>query len=329
MTRILCILLLAISISGCATVHRSDYAVTPQDVEQCVRTDVLAGPKKYPPPRIYDGEEISNIYLLYGVASLNAYLYKGPDGSIYESDGEYSKFTVSAYDNHWKRQPRITKPGGLALDYYFNDEETGILKILIAFRGTEFTSIGDWYSNLSLLTQLIPIKNQYDYAREAVAEIRAKANAVQGSKKLTFVTTGHSLGGGLAEHIAYAFPCTSAVVFDSSFVVNRFRLAEPFEDAQVVHIFDKNDELTFVRRLFLSDTESPTYKRYGINPVAQGTLQHSSERLIVGMAGMVAMCQTKPDNPPGCPKTDMRARRLYCGSKYATKEQNEPQCKFN
>lgn len=329
MINVLIFFLVAISLTGCATVYRSDYGVTAQDIEHCVRTDVLSGPKRYPPPGMYDSEEISNTYLLYGVASLNAYSYKAPNGDFYETEGEYSKFTVSAYDNTWEKQPRITKPGGLALDYYFNDQDAEVLKILIAFRGTELTSFSDWYSNLSWLTQLMPFKNQYDYAREAVVEIRTKAKTLQGTKKLTVVTTGHSLGGGIAEHIAYAFPCTSAVVFDSSFVANRFRLAEPFVDTQIVHIFDKNDELTFLRRLFFSDTESPTYMRYGINPVAQGTLQHSSERLIVGMAGTVAMCQARGGNPPGCPNSDVRARRFYCASRYAEKEQNEPQCKFN
>lgn len=319
--------LFATFISGCATVQRIDYAVTSQDIEQCVRTNVLSGPKVYPPPELYDPEEISNLYLLYGVASLNAYSYKATDGRIFESDGEYSNFTVRAYDSSWEKQPRSIKPGGLALDYYFNDQDPNVFRVMIAFRGTEFTSVGDWYSNLSWLTQLLPFKNQYDYARDAVVEIRSRANILRGKKKLSIITTGHSLGGGLAEHIAHAFPCTSAVVFDSSFVVNRFRLAEPFEDTQVVHIFDKNDELTFVRKLFLLDTKSATYKRYGINPVAQGTLQHSSERLIVGMAGTVAMCQAKPYNAPGCPKSDARARHLYCGSKYAHKEQHESQCK--
>jgi pimeloyl-ACP methyl ester carboxylesterase len=261
---------------------------------------------------------------------LNAYAYKAPDGSTYESDGEFSRFTLSAYSHSWSRQPRIIKPGGLALDYYFNNDDSEVLTILIAFRGTEFTSVADWFSNLSWLTQLIPIKNQYDFAREAVSEIRTRAKALAKGKKLTMITTGHSLGGGLAEHIAYAFPCSSAVVFDSSFVVNRFRLAEPFADAQVVHIFDKNDELTFLRRLLFSDSESQIYKRYGINPVAHGGLQHRSEPLAVGMARMVAMCQSDPTrcNPPGCPKNDQRARRLYCESNYARREQQEPQCKF-
>lgn len=330
MPRIFFSVAIVLSFVGCASVHRSDYGVTREDISGCKRTEILALPKVYPPPEIYDQEEIANIYIPYAVAALNAYAYKAPDGSTYESDGELSRFTLSAYSASWSRQPRIVKPSGLTLDYYFNDDDPEVLKILIAFRGTESSSAGDWFSNLSWITQLIPIKNQYDYAREAVSEVRARARVLAKGKKLTMLTTGHSLGGGLAEHVAYAFPCVSAVVFNSSFVVNRFRLAEPFDDAQVVHIFDKNDELTFLRRLFLSDSESPTYKRYGINPVARGGLQHKSEPLAVGMARMVAMCQSDPNrvNPPGCPKSDQRARRLYCESNYAKHEQQEAQCKF-
>lgn len=330
LTFILAFLVILALWTGRASMHRHDYGIIPDDLHTCVRTDIISGPKAYPPPGFYDAEEVSNIYLPYAVASLNAYTYRAKDGTLYESDGEYSRFTLGKYSKEWMRQKRIQKNGGLALDYYFNDSKPDIFTVLVAFRGTEFYSVGDWGANLSWFTQLIPIENQYDYAREAVAEIYTTAKVAANGKKLSIITTGHSLGGGLAEHIAYAFPCTSAVVFDSSFVVNYYRLAEPFDDAQVVHIFDKNDELTFVRRLFFSDKESPTYKRYGINPVAKRGLQHRSEPLAVGMAGMVAMCQADPTrtDPPGCPKTDIRARRLYCGSRYAEKEQNEPQCKF-
>jgi hypothetical protein len=315
-------------ITGCSNIHREDYGVKSEDLKSCVKTEIIEGPKKYPAPLFYNAEEISNIYLLYGVASLNTYTYTSPAGKVFASEGGFSKFTVAQYDASWVKQDRIFKANGLALDYYINDSDPEVYKVLIAFRGTEFDSFDDWYANLSWLTQLLPFKNQYDYSREAVAEIRTKVTAVKGQKKVSYIATGHSLGGGLAEHVADAFPCTSAVVFDTSFVVNRFRLAEPFEDAEVVHIFDKNDELTFVKRLFLSDSESPTYKRYGVNPVAKGTLQHSSERLVVGMAGTVAMCQVPGRDHSGCPLTDLKAKKLYCGSNYAKLEQAEPQCKF-
>ena len=90
----------------------------------------------------------------------------------------------------------------------------------------------------------------------------------------------------------------------------------------------KKDEMTSFRRLFLSHTESPTYKRYGLQLVHG--FHHALGPLAVGMARMVATCQADPTrtNPPGCPKTDARARRLFCGLNYARSEQNEPYCKF-
>jgi hypothetical protein len=323
--KILLALVLATVLCGCANVHRSDLKIADSATENCVRTEVISLPKAYPAPDFYDREEVANIYLPYAIAALNSYAYRSQDGTVYEATGEFSNFTLKQYDARWKKQARVLKPSGLALDYYFDESDPEIFKVLVAFRGTEFESISDWYSNLSWFTQLLPLRNQYDVAREVFGEIRSKAKEKQGAKKATFITTGHSLGGGLAEHIAHAFPCTSAVVFDSSFVVNRYRLAQPYDDAQVVHIFDKDDELTFVRRLFSPDAETPTYRRFRLNAVARGSLQHGSERLVVGMARTVATCQAR-EGSTGCPRSDQRAKQVYCNSRYARLEQNEPHC---
>lgn len=311
-------------LSGCANVTRVDLQIAEDANERCVRTEVLNISKLHPPPNFFDIDEISNIYLPYAIASLNAYEYKSKDGKIYEATGEYSNFTLAQFDNTWKKQGRIERSSGLALDYYFNDSHPEKFQILIAFRGTDFDSPSDWYSNFSWLTQFLPIKNQYDHAREVVQEIRSKTPKTE--KKLTYLTTGHSLGGALAEHTANAFPCTSAIVFDSSFIVNKHRLAEPYPDVQVAHIFDKDDEATFLRRLLFSDEETPNYRRFRLNAVAKGTMQHSSERLIVGMARTVAECQATHGST-GCPRSDQRAKRLYCGSRYAAREQNEALCR--
>lgn len=323
------ILCFAILIAGCATVKPADYGVKSSDINSCVQTQIVDLPKKYPPPGVYDQEEVANIYLQYAVAAFNAYKSTLKDGVFYDEDLRRTRFVFGDVFTEWSAATRIERPGGLSLDYYFGSHDPEVFKILIAFRGTQFDSLGDWYANLSWLTQLIPVRNQYDYARESVAEIVKRAKAVANGRKITVLTTGHSLGGGLAEHVAYAFPCTSAIVFDSSFVVNKYRLAEPF-DAQVVHIFDRQDELTFLRRLFLSDTETPSYRRYPLDLVPPKMLQHRSEPLGVGMARMVAQCQTDESrtDPPGCRKSDTRARRLYCISGYAEKEQKDPICRF-
>src|SRR4051795_7442395 len=54
-------------------------------------------------------------------------------------------------------------------------------------------------------------------------------------------------GGGIAQHIAYGFPCASAVVFVTSFVTNTYYYEQPYEPV-IVHLHDRGDELTKLRR---------------------------------------------------------------------------------
>ncbi|MCP5939675.1 hypothetical protein NL351_27565, partial [Klebsiella pneumoniae] len=68
-----------------------------------------------------------------------------------------------------------------------------------------------------------------------------------------YIAVGHELGGGLARHMAAAFPCTAAIVFNSTFVSNNFRLTEPY-DGQVVDLFADNDLLS--RLAILSNPRS-------------------------------------------------------------------------
>lgn len=90
--------------------------------------------------------------------------------------------------------------------------------VVVAFRGTwEFK---DWiYGNFRWVTRFLPMDDQYSRARAAMERV---FNQFEGSsqKPLTFYTTGHSLGGGLAQHALYAYPekIDQAVAFDPSSV---------------------------------------------------------------------------------------------------------------
>lgn len=91
--------------------------------------------------------------------------------------------------------------------------------VVIAFRGT--SGDGDWiYGNLWPVSHFVYKDNQLTRASAAVNEIIAHYRAKTGPNGPTvrFVTTGHSLGGGLAQHVLYAFPkdIEQAVVFDPS-----------------------------------------------------------------------------------------------------------------
>ena len=78
----------------------------------------------------------------------------------------------------------------------------------------------DWlYGNLHWLTRFLPMEDQYSRARMAVQRVFERFPEKPG-KATRFYTTGHSLGGGLAQHVLYSYPdkVTQALVFDPSSV---------------------------------------------------------------------------------------------------------------
>jgi pimeloyl-ACP methyl ester carboxylesterase len=94
--------------------------------------------------------------------------------------------------------------------------------VVVAFRGT--SGKGDWkYGNLWWFGRFVFHDNQYTRARTHAAAIIRQYDeeaARENLKPPRFVATGHSLGGGLAQQVLYAFPdrVEQAIVFDPSSV---------------------------------------------------------------------------------------------------------------
>jgi pimeloyl-ACP methyl ester carboxylesterase len=86
--------------------------------------------------------------------------------------------------------------------------------IAIAFRGTDDRR--DWKSNLRAI--LRPSEDQYGGARSAARKLVEEMTKAHEGQSITFVATGHSLGGGLAQHVLYDQPrrFRQAVGFNSS-----------------------------------------------------------------------------------------------------------------
>ncbi|MHC2148651.1 alpha/beta hydrolase family protein [Pseudomonas sp. 210_17 TE3656] len=96
------------------------------------------------------------------------------------------------------------------LMYYVWERQVGNqMRVAVAFRGTSGGK-NDWvYGNMWWFTRLLPTANQYEMARVHMRQILSyyEAQAVElGMQPPRFITTGHSLGGGLAQHMLYAFP---------------------------------------------------------------------------------------------------------------------------
>lgn len=93
--------------------------------------------------------------------------------------------------------------------------------LVIAFRGTTMTG-PDWRSNSRWLTGALPGHDHYSVLATVQQELLQVARADAASAlqlqpaQLALVTTGHSLGGGLAQRLAYSHADSASVVFNTS-----------------------------------------------------------------------------------------------------------------
>lgn len=153
----------------------------------------------------------------------------------------------------WKRLDRngaCYNSGGLFFETYVHDNGQGEFdKAVIAFRGTEFKTYADWKANLS---GIIPSrKNEYIAAKEAaIPLIQVLKNS--GAKEIYL--TGHSLGGGLAQEIAYlSADVTATYTFNTSPVTGWMK--QKFEggvvvDNPIIHrVYMSKEVLSYIRKI--------------------------------------------------------------------------------
>lgn len=189
---------------------------------------------------------------------------------------------------------------GLVFDSYAKETDDCVF-LIIAIRGTDFYSISDWYSNFSWFTGLIPIGNQYKQIDTQFALLAKAAEKNYPAKSIKFIATGHSLGGGLANHLAKCFADVSAVTFNSSFVHNSLGCAK--HKTTIVEIYDKEEVLTSVRNIvgrgYGDQKNNEHISSYGINPIALGSgrriKQHSMDAMALAMLRGPIKCNISAD----------------------------------
>jgi predicted esterase YcpF (UPF0227 family) len=153
----------------------------------------------------------------------------------------YAIMSANAYDHKlqisipgWKRIKRIKSNHGFSADIYNSDDEKSVV---IAFRGTDDKK--DWpYANLKLSPG-----GQYSDADDLFSMI-LKENS---GKKI--ITTGHSLGGGLAIHISLANEGVEAFVFNPSPRIFAGKNYGKY-DNRIVLAYESGEILESLRKLF-------------------------------------------------------------------------------
>ncbi len=185
--------------------------------------------------------------------------------------------------------------GMIFASYYRERGPAEVPEIAVAFRGTDFKSPADWHANLRWV---LPGRDQYDVLAELVPQVVRESKelaerdlAVRGRSRLTNVTqgwqivsTGHSLGGGLAQMFAYkSSEVNGAVAFDPSPVTAFTSCVADHEvncNVPVWRVYERGEVLSYVRavtRLFYLLSENITeleFNLMGGNPI----LNHSIRR---------------------------------------------------
>ncbi|WP_454746283.1 hypothetical protein [Ciceribacter selenitireducens] len=186
---------------------------------------------------------------------------------------------------------------GLSFDAYYREARDCVF-VIVSIRGTE-NSVRDWYSNLSWITNVLLLPNQYREIDEQFAALRKYAEAKFFPRKITYIATGHSLGGGLANHLAKCFDDVSAVTFNSSFVHNSF-YCRP-RATTIVEIYDREEILSYARHLAGASQSKHVntlhFATYGINPYEEKKnkriKQHSMEGMALAMLRAPIECEMK------------------------------------
>ena len=165
--------------------------------------------------------------------------------------------------------------------------------IAAVFRGTEFTSIKDWISNLRWFLRFVPFySDQYTLvARRVGQQVVDRLSQRTGHQAVQLVAAGHSLGGGLAQHLAYSLPLGGPRVarvyaFDPSPVtgwstVDRGLRARNAQGLEIDRVFEHGEILAYIR-LLLSYLSPPSAAdpairqvRYNFVPTINPIKSHS------------------------------------------------------
>jgi pimeloyl-ACP methyl ester carboxylesterase len=183
--------------------------------------------------------------------------------------GAYAQYAVlasAAYDDKqtigvagWRRikLPKYVCPPGricageVGEQLWVRGGKNSCREAVVLFRGTVATSFDDWLANFHWFHRMTPVDDYYDQARGNIVDVVKIAEGQGCAGRI--IAVGHSLGGGLAQHVAYANPKIRTVyAFDPSFVIgstdfNMLGLPIYRDGAKFDYVYEHGEILAFLR----------------------------------------------------------------------------------
>ena len=142
---------------------------------------------------------------------------------------------------------------GLGFKTWLKRRQSGLPLAAIAFRGTRAHEVDDWKSNFRWLLLYVPGReDQYDLVQKLIPPLLPEIDREAGAAA-ELVTTGHSLGGGLAQQAGYMTARIARVyAFDPSPVTGFYDLKKADREAasvgkRIYRIYEHGEILAYLR----------------------------------------------------------------------------------
>jgi len=190
-------------------------------------------------------------------AILCALVYDDPNAGHRREDTDFLR---ERGWRQWEDIPAISKRedwryeiAGLSYEIWEKHDADQIIVALV-FRGND--EAVDWRTNLRWVTRYTPfVKDQYMQVQSLSPLLVDEIHKRHRGKYIRIVTTGHSMGGGLAQQAAYASVRIKEVfAFEPSPVTGFYSVPDPPRSANakgivVRRIYERGEVLTTFRRL--------------------------------------------------------------------------------
>lgn len=330
---------LALLTAACSQVH-----ISPHEKEAIVRLGKFNSRDQ----ALIPVETIAGYYVPYALLSVRSY---GDDKSggerwdkllnAVDKDGRPLRAKVLAWFSEWAdlghgdfaddylpcSQKRIDegrcniKVPGIAYQVW---ARKNCSEIVVSFRGTNFSEVNDWITNFHWFTRLLPVYDQYEQVQDNVQNILDVMKAhCRGRKSVTLTAVGHSLGGGLAQQLAYGTAeITRVYAFDPSMVTGYYDLdiehRNPGDTLEIDRVYEHGEILAYFR-FFMRQFAPPSVCRPQIRNI-RFDLLHGSVIDQHSMDGITAKLIEAAGTP-----TDWRKRR----GKYVLPKASDPDVEPN
>jgi hypothetical protein len=221
----------------------ANHRLLPYDSLQYMSCDYISGfpNPKYPALVPVPDPNASSVFTLpesHLTGASQAFAYALMSSNAYRDSITSPLFRIPG----WEMTGRYESNSGLALEEWVRKSPSeGITEVAIAFKGTDVKSSHDWRANLAIGVE----PRQYREAFEHVQSLLARPE-YQGAR---VVTTGHSLGGGIALNVALRSDRDIDIfVFNPS--PRAFHRVGTFDVPDGILIYESGEALAFFRWLW-------------------------------------------------------------------------------